>query len=83
MYQKNAYFATLWKKASHGVDKTCWVPIMGFMITEEEILFPPFQEDGEEGEPDPLEDDELEGDDTKKSDDDEDPDDDLGIEEEK
>ena len=60
---------------------------MGFMaLFEEEILIPPFQEDGEgtpDEESDPLEDGELEGDDTKKSDSDEDPDDDFGIEEEK
>lgn len=58
---------------------------MGFMAFEEEILFPPFQEDGEEGEPDPLEGDDLEGDgdETPKAPGvDEDADDDLGIEEE-
>ena len=53
------------------------------MIFEEEILFPPFQEDGEEGEPDPLEDDELEGDEKVQEPElDEDLDDDLGIEKE-
>ena len=55
------------------------------MIFEEEILFPPFQEEGAEGEPDLLEDDELESDEdgnAKEPDSDEDADDDLGIEEE-
>ena len=55
------------------------------MAFEEEILFPPFQEegDGEEGTPDPLEDDELEGDeDDKPKEPGVDEDDDLGIEEE-
>ena len=55
------------------------------MAFEEEILFPPFQEEVVEGEPDLLEDDELEGDEddnAKEPDVDEDADDDLGLEEE-
>lgn len=100
---KTPSFQLLWRTSPKRVDKTCLVPIMGFVLKkvgpywifldeifpmafEDEILFPPFEEEGE-GDPgeesDPLEDDELEGDEVKEPDDDEDSDDDFGIEEEK